>query len=130
MILKLNTEKSITFLVSSHILDGLSRIATYYGFIENGRIIKEISAKELEKEVRKSLRVEVNNIKALSRVLDCMNTEYKILSEKEADIYAEIEISELVSELKKEDCKILSVTRHNENLESYYINLTGGYKNV
>lgn len=130
LILKLNTEKQITFLISSHILDELSKIATYYGFIENGCIIKEISAKELEKEIKKSMRVEVNNIKALCRVLDCMNVEYKIRSEKEADIYAEIEISELVSELKKEDCKILSVTGHDENLESYYINLIGGGKNA
>ena len=50
LILKLNREYEITILISSHILDELSRIATHYGFINQGRMLKEISAKELEKE--------------------------------------------------------------------------------
>lgn len=48
LILKLNREYQITVLISSHILDELSRLATHYGFIDNGRMVKEISAEELE----------------------------------------------------------------------------------
>ena len=53
LILKLNKERGITFLISSHYLDELSKIATDYGFIENGHMIQEISKEELEKSVRK-----------------------------------------------------------------------------
>ena len=49
LILKLNKERQITVLISSHILDELSRLATHYGFIDGGRMVKEISAKDLEK---------------------------------------------------------------------------------
>ncbi len=49
LILKLNKEMNITFLISSHILDELAKVATHYGFINNGNIIKEISATELTK---------------------------------------------------------------------------------
>ena len=49
MIMRLNQEKGITILISSHILDELSRLATHYGFIEHGHVIKEMSAEELDK---------------------------------------------------------------------------------
>ena len=48
IILKLNREQQITVLISSHILDELSRVATHYGFIDKGQMVKEISAKELD----------------------------------------------------------------------------------
>lgn len=48
LILRLNREHGITVLISSHILDELSKLATHYGFIEGGRMVKEISAVELE----------------------------------------------------------------------------------
>ena len=50
LIVKLNREYKITVLISSHILDELSRFATHYGFINQGRMVKEISATELENE--------------------------------------------------------------------------------
>ena len=52
LILKLNRERQITVLLSSHILDELSRLATHYGFIDKGRMVKEISAEELEAACR------------------------------------------------------------------------------
>ena len=48
LILKLNREQGITVLISSHILDELSKIATHFGFIDKGCIVKEISAVELK----------------------------------------------------------------------------------
>ena len=68
LILKLNREHGITVLISSHILDELSKLATHYGFIDRGHIIKEVSAKELEEAGRKCIRVEVSDIKALARI--------------------------------------------------------------
>ena len=53
LILKLNREKNITFLVSSHILGELSKIATHYGFVHKGEILKEITAQELKDVCRK-----------------------------------------------------------------------------
>ena len=56
LILRLNKVRQITVLISSHILDELSRLATHYGFIDNGRMVREISAAELEASCRKCLR--------------------------------------------------------------------------
>ncbi|MCI8283750.1 MAG: ATP-binding cassette domain-containing protein [Firmicutes bacterium] len=126
LILKLNRERQITLLISSHILDELSRLATHYGFIDNGRMIKEISAKELESVCRKSVRVEVSDVKILSRVLDSMKIEYNILSDTHADIYAQMEVSQLVLALSKENCAVFTMQERDESLESYYVNLVGG----
>ena len=56
--------------ISSHILDELSRLATHYGFIDSGRMVKEMSAAGLEARCRKSVRIEVSDTKAIARVLD------------------------------------------------------------
>lgn len=126
LILKLNREKQITVLISSHILDELSRLATHYGIIDGGRMIKELSAQELEAACRKCVRAEVTDTKVLARVLDGMGMEYKIISDTTADIFAKVNVSKLASVLAEEDCEILSMQEKDESLESYYISLVGG----
>ena len=126
LILRLNKERGITVLISSHILDELSRLATHYGFINNGRLVKEISAEELEKACRKCLCMEVTDVKALSQVAERMKLEYQVLSGAVAEIYGKVRITELVTMLAKEGCEVLSVHERNESLESYYISLIGG----
>lgn len=126
LILKLNREKGITFLISSHILDELSRLATHYGFIDSGHMVKEMSAAELDAACRKCIRVQVSDVRALSRVLDEMDLEYSILSDTMADIFAKINISQLALALADQGCDIISLDEREESLESYYVNLIGG----
>ena len=126
LILKLNRERNITVLISSHILDELSRLATHYGFIDSGRIVKELSARELEAACRKCLRVEVTDTRALARVLDGMGVDYKILDDGRADVYAQVNISQLSRALDGEGCELLSAQERDESLESYFVNLVGG----
>ena len=130
LILKLNREHGITVLISSHILDELSRLATHYGFIDGGRMVKEMSAEELEKRCRKCLRAEVSDTKALARVLESMNAEYRIIDFNHADIYAEIPVTTLVSALAIENCTVNKIVEQDESLESFYMNLVGGERRV
>lgn len=126
LILKLNREYQITFLISSHILDELSRLATHYGFIDGGHMVKEISARELDAACRKCIRVQVSDIRALTRVLDEMELEYSVLSDTVADIFARVNVSKLTHALDLQGCDVISMTEREESLESYYINLIGG----
>lgn len=130
LILKLNRQQQITVLISSHILDELSRIATHYGFIDKGQIVKEISAEELDHACRKCIRIEVTDVQKLSRVLTDMGVEYTIISEKEADIFAKVNVSRLTLSLAEEHCEVVSMQERDESLESYYISLIGGKENV
>lgn len=126
LILELNRKNQITILISSHNLDELSRLATHYGFISNGNMVKEITAKELNKMCRKSMKLTVTDVEVLSRVLDIMNIEYEIISGTVANIYGDIPISELTLKLAQDNCYVTSLHEQSETLESYYINLVGG----
>lgn len=150
LILKLNRERQITVLISSHILDELSRLATHYGFIDDGHMVQEISAKELIAACRKSVILKVSDVEAASLVLIDAGLEYEIVSEgsgTRADdsettvsrraaatqgavaVYGEVAISELVLSLAEANCQVLSMENKDESLESYYINLVGGEHN-
>ncbi len=129
LILKLNRERQVTVLISSHILDELSKLATHYGFIDGGRVVKELSAEELEAVCKRCVRVEVSSTRALVRVLDEMEVEYKILSGTTADVYAKVNISRLSAALEKEGCELISAREREESLESYYMSLVGGGAN-
>ena len=126
LILKLNREKKITIIISSHILDELAKIATHYGFINDGRIVREMSAEELEQECRKCMRINVTDTTVLARVLDTMKLDYKIIDNEIADIYGSPNITDLALSLWDEKCKIITVSEHDENLESFFISLVGG----
>ena len=130
LILKLNREHGITVLISSHILDELSRLATHYGFIDGGCMIKEISAQELESRCRKCIRASVSSTGALARVLDAMGAAYSIVDDSQADIYGEVQITALVEALGREGCTVYSVKEHDESLESFYMELVGGERHV
>ncbi|MDE6373805.1 MAG: ABC transporter ATP-binding protein, partial [Clostridia bacterium] len=116
----------ITVLVSSHILEELSKIATHFGFIDAGKIVKEMSAAELEKACRKCIEITVSDTKILSRILDEKNLEYSLLSDTEARIFGEIDVTELTLKLHDNHCTVQTIRERNESLESFYINLVGG----
>jgi ABC-2 type transport system ATP-binding protein len=126
LILKLNRERQITVLISSHILDELAKLATHYGILDGGRMVKELSAEELEQISRKCVRVEVTDTGALARVLDAMQLEYKIISDTTADVFAKVNVTQLAAALAKENCEVLTMQEHDESLESYYLSLVGG----
>lgn len=130
LILKLNREKGITFLISSHYLDELAKIATCYGFINNCKIVKEISNKELEKNFKKRVQIKVSDVKECVRYLEEENLSYKVISNDTVDIYNKINVSELVMALSKRNCTVNDFNELGESLENYFLNLVGGAENV
>ena len=128
LILKLNRENGVTILISSHLLDELSRLATHYGFIDGGKIIKEMSAAELEAASRKSTRLKVNDTKALVITLERLGLEHTIIDDKTADVFSSIAFSDLAIECAKDNCTIFSAEEHDEELEGFFMSLIGGEK--
>ena len=124
LILNLN-KKGITILISSHYLDELSKIATYYGFLDNGRIISEISADELNQKMRKKIIVKVNNLKEAVKYFEIKSISYEVNDNSQISIYGSVNISEIVLDLSKRKCIIEEIHENNETLENYYINLIG-----
>ena len=129
LILRLNKEKGITFLISSHYLDELSKIATFYGIIDKGRIIKKIDKHELEKKYKKRTQITITNLKECVKYLEEKRLSYKVISDNTIDIYEKINVSELVIELSKRNCTVNDYQEKGESLENYYLNLIGGASN-
>jgi len=129
LILRLNRDKQITVLISSHILDELSRLATHYGFIDGGRMVKELSAAELEASCRKCLRLTVNDTRPLTAALDRLGLAYTVRSDTEADVYDAASVTELTLALHGAGCEVKNIREHDESLESFYMSLVGGEEN-
>lgn len=130
LIIKLNREKGITFLISSHILDELARMATHYGFIDKGKIVRQMSAEELRKECRKSVRIKVNDTSLLVKVLEEKGLEYKVVDDSSVNMFAEITFSELAKACENVGCTIISMEETEESLEAFYLSLLGGSNNA
>jgi len=126
LIKKLNQERKITILISSHILDELSRVATHYGFIADGKIIKEMSSEEFENYCKKSISIITD--KKLDKVLEENNYNYKLISDNQANIYGDIEITPLILALHKKGISVKKINENEENLEHYFFSLLGGKK--
>lgn len=89
LLLKLNREKNITILISSHILTELSNLVTYYGFINDGRLIKQISNEELAKECNKYLELKVTDSEKMTALLETElgYTSYKVTPDNTIHIF-------------------------------------------
>ena len=124
LIIRLNREMHMTIIVSSHILDELSKVATYYGFLDDGVMVKEISAEEMAKECRKAMRIKVESLEKAALALSLSGWEYSVVDDDTLDVYGEINIKDVVDCLK--DAGIIDVDKRNENLEGYFISTVGG----
>lgn len=127
LILKLNKEYNITFLISSHILTELSLVATTYGIISKGKLIKEISNEQLENECRKSLLISIDDAnKAYEVLLDSCNEKDLQLFEQAIRVYGDININQILNEIIKNNIKITSIKSEQTNIEDYYLSLIRG----
>ena len=127
LILKLNQEKNITFLISSHILSELSLIATKYGIISKGQIIKEISNDELQHECRKYISISAEDNNKLHDVLiKNINNNDVLITSSSIRVYGDYNINELFKLFIENDVTITSIKTVITGIEEYYLNLISG----
>lgn len=129
LILKLNKEKRITILISSHYLDELSKIATHYGFLDNGSIIKEISSEELMKKKEHKLILKVRNEKEFVKYFEENEISYEVIGDRTINVYGKYNLSKFITELSKKNLVVDEIHEQEESLENYYMNLIGGGNN-
>jgi len=128
LILKLNKEKRITILISSHYLDELSKIATHYGFLDNGSIIKEISSDELMKKMEHKIILKVSNTKEFVKYFEEHKISYEVMDSKTINVYGKYNLSKFINELFMKNLIADEIHEQEETLENYYMNLIGGGK--
>lgn len=126
IILDLNS-KGVAFVISSHLLDELGKIATNYGIVANGLLVEEITAAELEEKCRTCLKLTVSNAPVAAVVLGQLHKELKI--ETDVDnlrILSPVEdVSVLVEELVKNNIRIYEVRNESQGFEDFFIERLG-----
>jgi len=127
LIIRLNRERGITFLISSHILTELALVATTYGIISKGKIIKEISAEELNDECRRSITVEAADRDALTSALSGIVAEGDLRpTSLGVKIYGTYSLNELLSAILSAGVEIGKINCNDAAIEDYYLSLIGG----
>lgn len=130
---KINKEKDMTILISSHILSELSELATTYGIISNGKLIEEITAKQLSKKCRQYIDLKVDNtaraVILLERELGI--SDYEVLEDSNIKVFSNLDnVGEINSLLSRSGIIVESISVKGENLEEYFMNKVGGVLNA
>lgn len=131
-ILRLNRERQMTILVSSHLLEELSKIATDYGMIHNGVLLEELSSEELMERCSERITIHTDTPKQVIPVLDRLGfTKYQAQDSEHICVYERTDESgQLNRELVQAGILVKEIQVNNEELENYFIQLTGGATNA
>ena len=128
LFIDLNENHNTTILLSSHILVELYNLATRFVFIDNGKIIKDITKKELDEECRVSIKIRCSDV---SRAVVALENEahikeYTVLSDSDFNIYDEISVEAVNSILSSNGIDVYSAVKNGISLEDYFKDLIGG----
>jgi ABC-2 type transport system ATP-binding protein len=130
LILKLNRERQITFLISSHILSELALVANKYGIISKGKLVKEITTEELSRECRPSVFLNTNSNEALRLlVMEKRPQNECVVTECGVRVFGEINLNLLLKEIIDAGIVINDIVCEKPSIEDYYLSLIGGARN-
>ena len=125
---KLAKERGMTICISSHILEELSKLATDYGIIHNGCLVQELTREELMKKCSERIELTLDNPKQAIPVLDDMVfSSYQVIDKEHIHIFERLgESASLNMELAKAGIPVKGISITSEELENYFLRLTGG----
>ena len=125
---KLAKERGMTICISSHILEELSKLAKDYGIINNGCLLQELKREELMKKCSERIELTLDNPKQAIPVLDDMGfNSYQVIDKEHIHIFERLgESASLNMELAKAGIPVKGISITSEELENYFLRLTGG----
>lgn len=125
---RLVSERGITVLLSSHLLDELSQIATHYGILHDGKLIKELSRDELANETRQYIELETKDVQKAVVVLDELGIgDYEVINGTGINIYERLnDVATINRSLVHANVTVSRIGTTRQKLEDYFLQLTGG----
>ena len=126
LLLKINKEKGITILVSSHLLDELARVATHYGFIDKGKLMAEMTAETLTSDPERKPTLHLNHVNGLAIAMTKFQNKFELIDDKTLIIYGPIEVTDLVLEVHEKGFIVHRIVEILESLEDRFFELLGG----
>lgn len=126
---RLVSERNVTILISSHILSELNLLATNYGIINKGKLIKQISAEALKNECKQYIELVADNIPKTVSVLEekLGIKDYKLAPNETIRVYEFDDNPSIINEtMMKENISLKGISIKRQELEEYFISLIGG----
>ena len=132
MIQRLVTERGMTVLLSSHLLDELSQIATHYGILHDGKLIRELSKEKLARETRQYIELETSEVQKAVVVLDELGIrDYEVINGTEINIYEHLDdVSTINRSLVLSNVNVSRIGTTRQKLEDYFLQLIGGNRHA
>lgn len=124
LIVKLNKEKGVTFLISSHILAELEKICTRIGFISKGVLLEELTIDELHKKARKSIEIVSKDVSLIEDLLikECAIKDYEVSSHL-IKVFDDIDINSIMKSIVENKISIEKINTVEDSIEGYYLKL-------
>ena len=126
LLLKLNQEQGLTMLISSHMLTELSKLATRYGFIDRGKLLREINVEELKKESRQATILQLNSSQLRIDELNAAGLKDFELVGTNLRIYGQQSLQPYLNELLKQKIELVNMQKESDDLEAFFMNMIGG----
>lgn len=126
LILELN-KAGMTILISSHILEELSKVATQYAILHEGEIMEIHSKEELQHICEERIEIEVDEISSAIPILEqqLQISNYKVISERMAYVYdSHVPTHQIVKSLVENGSTVHSIIKHKQSLEDYFLQRT------
>ena len=125
VLVDITREYGCTVVISSHILGELEKIATHYGIIRGGKMIREMTAGQLDADCRTYIALQAKDMPDTKRLLA---QKYERISEENEyiRIYDNVSPEEVVNYLYKRGVTVSEIATAKIGLEEYYIDLMGG----
>ena len=126
---QLNREKGITLLVSSHNLSELYQTATRYILLHRGRLLEELSQRELDEKCKRHIAIQTNDAARTAATLESMlhTTNFQVMPDGSVRLYDHLDQTEDVARtLSRAGLLVTGFSLAGDSLEDYFLHRIGG----
>ncbi|MDD4850682.1 MAG: ATP-binding cassette domain-containing protein [Gemmiger sp.] len=119
----LQQQHGMTIVISSHILGELSKVATRYGIIRQGKMVEELTAEALSAKCRDYLCLQTTDPRKAAALLEeTLNLhDYEVLPAGELHIFGNADPAAINTILNQKGLAVQSIAPHRQDLEEYFL---------
>ena len=127
LIMRLNDERGITVVVSSHVLEQLGKMATRYGVIREGRMVREMSAAEVDQECSDFLQLEAANPTLALAVLQerFAGLRFQSMPDGAIRVFGGADAGAVGAVLNEQGIAVRGLYAHRRDLEEFFVEMMG-----